>query len=490
LLRVEARTSYALGIKFVKRSDRSAVDLTDAVVALTVKAPKRKGGALVVSQNAELVGDPSLGLTQFALQAEDLDLAAGEYPFLVTLVTGLGYSTPVIKGFLEILENTGDSTAEVYPAISPSSNLAAYVESGDVVEVRIDSVDGLTVAVSTMLVEAQELVDGWLLAGASSANAAASSAASAAGSATAAAGSANAASASAADAADSAAAAEAAAGGAIEDINYDDIDDTVAFKKMTAAERTKLTGIATGATANDTNANLRDRGTHTGSQVHTTISDFTEAVQDAVAAFLAEGTGVTLTYDDTGNELTVDAVGGGGGGIDAEAARDAIGVALIGLGVMTVTVNDGADTISISTTATVNDTDAALRARGSHTGSQNISTITGLQAFIDSLDDVDNTTDLAKPISTLTQAALDGLQDDLTDGLALKMDAGLAGLPAGTNITVVKTAGSWPARPTSRGDIVVRWKGADPAPTVVTSGTGGARDKTGGAYGDVNEVEP
>ena len=66
----------------------------------------------------------------------------------------------------------------------------------------------------------------------------------------------------------------------------------------------------------------------------------------------------------------------------------------------------------------------------------------------------------------------------------------LSALPSGSTITVVKTSGTWPARPTSRGDIVVQWKGADPSPSVVTSGTGGMRDQTGGALGDIRLVTP
>lgn len=144
---------------------------------------------------------------------------------------------------------------------------------------------------------------------------------------------------------------------------------------MTATMQTKLAGIATGATANDTDANLKNRANHTGSQTSATISDFTEAVQDAVAALLAAGTNVTLNYDDTGNTLTVSA-SGGGGGLDAEAVRDTIGVALLGTGNISVTVNDAADTITVSTTATVNSTDAALRDRSTHTGTQSADTIT------------------------------------------------------------------------------------------------------------------
>lgn len=124
-------------------------------------------------------------------------------------------------------------------------------------------------------------------------------------------------------------------------------------------------------------ADKSDTGhTHTSSGV----TDFTEAVQDAVAALLAQGTNVTLSYNDAGDTLTVSS---SGGSFDAEAARDALGVALVGVGNITVTVNDALDTITISTTATVNSTDAALRDRSTHTGTQAISTVTGLQAALD-----------------------------------------------------------------------------------------------------------
>jgi hypothetical protein len=52
----------------------------------------------------------------------------------------------------------------------------------------------------------------------------------------------------------------------------------------------------------------------------------------------------------------------------------------------------------------------------------------------------------------------------------------VAQLPAGSTLTVLKSGGVWPARPTDRADIVVQWKGADPSPSIVSSGTGGMRD--------------
>lgn len=70
----------------------------------------------------------------------------------------------------------------------------------------------------------------------------------------------------------------------------DDITDGTTYKKYTATEKTKLSGIATGATANDTDANLKARANHTGTQTASTISDFDTEVANnsAVAANTAK----------------------------------------------------------------------------------------------------------------------------------------------------------------------------------------------------------
>jgi len=60
-----------------------------------------------------------------------------------------------------------------------------------------------------------------------------------------------------------------------------------------------------------------------------------------------------------------------------------------------------------------------------------------------------------------------------------------ANIPAGSTITVAKSAGTWPARPTSRNDVVVQWKGPDPSPSIVSSGTGGMLDNV-----DIRFVTP
>lgn len=58
---------------------------------------------------------------------------------------------------------------------------------------------------------------------------------------------------------------------------------TATTASYTTAEKSKLAAIAAGATANATNAQLRDRSTHTGTQLAATISDFAAAADARVA---------------------------------------------------------------------------------------------------------------------------------------------------------------------------------------------------------------
>jgi hypothetical protein len=61
-----------------------------------------------------------------------------------------------------------------------------------------------------------------------------------------------------------------------------DIAETGTRKWLTDTERTKLTGVAQGATANSTDAALRDRTTHTGVQAVSTISGLQTTLDDIV----------------------------------------------------------------------------------------------------------------------------------------------------------------------------------------------------------------
>jgi hypothetical protein len=147
-------------------------------------------------------------------------------------------------------------------------------------------------------------------------------------------------------------------------------------------------------------------------------------------------------------------VAGGGGATNLSASRngttvtvasdtgtDATLVAADGSNAGVMTAAQQTKLAGVATGATANATDAQLRDRATHTGAQAISTITGLQTALDA-----------------------------------KADAGIEGLPAGAAVVAAKSGGTWPARPTARGDIVVMWKGPDPSPDIVSSGTAGMRD--------------
>lgn len=102
-------------------------------------------------------------------------------------------------------------------------------------------------------------------------------------------------------------------GGAVKSVNgavgivaltQDDIADGSVAKKYTATEKTKLSGVATSATANDTDTNLKARGNHTGTQAQSTVVNLTTdlAAKAALASPALTGTPTAptpSTSDDT-----------------------------------------------------------------------------------------------------------------------------------------------------------------------------------------------
>jgi hypothetical protein len=87
----------------------------------------------------------------------------------------------------------------------------------------------------------------------------------------------------------------------------------------------------------------RDRANHTGTQTASTISDFSEAVDDRVAALVIGGTGITSTYNDVANTLTIATT------ITQytdEQAQDAVGTILTDSSSVDFTYNDVANTIT------------------------------------------------------------------------------------------------------------------------------------------------
>ena len=167
---------------------------------------------------------------------------------------------------------------------------------------------------------------------------------------------------------------------------------------MSPAHVTKLDSVANGATANSSDAQLRDRSTHTGSQTAGTISDFSEAVDDRVAGLLVAGTNVSLNYNDVANTLTINATGGGGGGsganlsttlsptnviVNSDTGTDATIPAADGTNAGVMLPAQVTKLAGVATGATANDTDANLKNRANHTGTQLSSTISDFSEATD-----------------------------------------------------------------------------------------------------------
>lgn len=185
----------------------------------------------------------------------------------------------------------------------------------------------------------------------------------------------------------------------------DTITDGTTNKAYTATEKTKLAGIATGATANATDAALRARSSHTGTQTASTISDFDSAADARITA----AAGTTLATLSSGKIPTSQI---------PSVALSEVFVVATQVAQLALTTQQGDIVIrsdqnrtyvrNAGTAGTMADytelsspTDAVTSVNGQ----------TGLVVLGKGdigLDNVDNTSDAAKPISAAVATALSG----------------------------------------------------------------------------------
>lgn len=147
-MRLEARKSFSFGLWF-KTLDRKHVDLTGSTLRLVVAELPRKGGALVIDHDIELI-TPTIGYARADLQASDLDLTPGTYLYSVTLVSPEGYSGLVLKGEIELLQNTEvESVDDSYTGSNPPQSITLEFQRHNRVHVTVNAVSapGLQVGV-------------------------------------------------------------------------------------------------------------------------------------------------------------------------------------------------------------------------------------------------------------------------------------------------------------------------------------------------------
>jgi hypothetical protein len=131
---------------------------------------------------------------------------------------------------------------------------------------------------------------------------------------------------------------------------------------------TKLAGIATGATANDTDANLKARANHTGTQSADTLTDGTTN-----KAFLATErtklTGIATAATANSADVVLLARANHTGTQSADTLTD-------GTTNKAFLATERTKLTGVATAATANSSDATLLARANHTGTQTADTIT------------------------------------------------------------------------------------------------------------------
>ena len=132
-----------------------------------------------------------------------------------------------------------------------------------------------------------------------------------------------------------------------------------------------------------------------------------QQLKDSVAAMFQSGThtNVSINYDSVVGTLNLSAAGGGGASVSEEEVQDWVGnlvtqgtgisvnyddlgnVLSIELSGVSFTSADKSKLDRIAENATANSTDSQLRERSTHTGTQAISTISGLQAALTTVND-------------------------------------------------------------------------------------------------------
>lgn len=153
---------------------------------------------------------------------------------------------------------------------------------------------------------------------------------------------------------------------------------------QSAADKAKLDGIAAGATANATDAQLRDRATHTGVQPITSVEGLQDALDNKV-----DNTDPRMTNarEWTASVVTQAEAEAGTSTTARKWTAQRVRQAILGWW-NTSTFKTKLD--GIESGATKNATDAQLRDRATHTGVQPISSVDGLQSALDNKVDNDD----------------------------------------------------------------------------------------------------
>lgn len=198
---------------------------------------------------------------------------------------------------------------------------------------------------------------------------------------------------------------------------------------MSPSDKTKLDGVTAGATLNDTDANLRARASHTGTQTASTISDFNSAADSRVAAGIATHELASdphpqyTTAAEASAAAPVQSVNGETGVVVLDKSD-------IGLGSVDNTA-DTAKPVSVAQAAADTAVQNFSIQRANHTGTQTASTISDFNTAAD-----------ARVVAGIT-GKVSKSGDTMTGPLIVEGDLN------GTGVVNLKSQSSIPATPAS-----------------------------------------
>lgn len=144
VLRVAARKSFSFAVHVVT-TKFAPVTLDGSTVTIVMKSPRAGTDTVddaenLITNSTGTITNPTQGYARFDLQATDLDVPDGEYPFIIVLTTPSGYSIPAVQGVFDITYNPEyASLGSTYDGDSSVATIDVILKDQHVIKVSVGS---------------------------------------------------------------------------------------------------------------------------------------------------------------------------------------------------------------------------------------------------------------------------------------------------------------------------------------------------------------
>lgn len=139
VLRLEARKSFVLGVLLCDPRARP-VDLTGCTLTIVAKKDPAADDSenLLAADATAQVDLPRDGYGKFSIQAASLDHAPGEYHYAIVLRTAEGHSSVLVKGVIDLQQNTEhDSTSVTFAGVNAPQTLSVLISERNIIRVAV-----------------------------------------------------------------------------------------------------------------------------------------------------------------------------------------------------------------------------------------------------------------------------------------------------------------------------------------------------------------